>query len=60
MILTSVAFAVVHPVADWTQSFVLGMLLNLLYYKRRALTVPAAIHVMVSLISLSITYLSGS
>ncbi len=57
MILTSVAFAVVHPFEDWMRMFVFGMLLNLLYYKRGTLTVSSTVHVMVSLIYLSISYL---
>jgi membrane protease YdiL (CAAX protease family) len=57
MILTSVAFAVVHPFQDWMKLFVFGMLLNLLYYKRGTLTVSSTVHVMVNLIYLSIAYL---
>lgn len=57
IVMTSVAFAVVHPFEDWMRSFVLGMILNLLYYKRRTLTVPATIHVMVNLLYLSLMYL---
>ncbi|MCL4407041.1 MAG: CPBP family intramembrane metalloprotease [Thermotogae bacterium] len=57
IILTSVAFAVVHPFQDWMKLFVFGMLLNLLYYKRGTLTVSSTVHVMVNLIYLSIAYL---
>ncbi len=57
IVLTSVAFAVAHPFQDWMKMFVFGILLNLLYYKRRTLTVPATIHVMVNLLYLSIAYL---
>jgi len=57
IVMASAAFAVVHPFEDWMKSFVLGMILNLLYYKRRTLTVPATIHVMVNLLYLSAMYL---
>ncbi len=57
MVLTSVSFAVVHPFQEWMKIFVFGMLLNLLYYKRGTLTVSSTVHVMVSLIYLSIVYL---
>lgn len=57
MVLTSLAFAVVHPVGDWLKIFVFGMLLNLLYYKRGTLTVSSTVHVMVNLIYLSVAYL---
>ncbi len=60
MVITSGAFAVVHPFEDWMKTFVLGMLLNLLYYKRKTLTVPATIHVMVNLLYLSIMYFYAS
>ncbi len=60
MVLVSLAFAVIHPYQDWMKMFVLGMLLNLLYYKRKTLTVPATIHVMVNLLYLSLTYLYTS
>ncbi len=60
MVMVSLAFAVVHPYQDWMKMFVLGMLLNLLYYKRKTLTVPATIHVMVNLLYLSLTYLYAS
>ncbi len=57
MILTSIAFAVVHPLEQWMEIFVFGMLLNLLYYKRGTLTVSSTVHVMVNLIYISIFYL---
>ena len=57
IVMTSAAFAVVHPFEDWMKSFVLGIILNLLYYRRRTLTVPATIHVMVNLLYLSVMYL---
>ncbi len=60
MVMTSTAFAIVHPLEDWMKMFVLGMLLNLLYYRRKTLTVPATIHVMVNLLYLSIMYLYTS
>ncbi len=60
MVMVSTAFAVVHPLEDWMKMFVLGMLLNLLYYRRKTLTVPATLHVMVNLLYLSIMYLYTS
>ncbi len=60
IVMTSGAFAIVHPFEDWMKTFVLGMLLNLLYYKRKTLTVPATIHVMVNLLYLSIMYFYAS
>ncbi|BBJ29002.1 CPBP family intramembrane glutamic endopeptidase [Athalassotoga saccharophila] len=57
MVLTSIAFAVVHPFEQWMKIFVFGMLLNLLYYKRGTLTVSSTVHVMVNLIYISIFYL---
>ncbi len=60
IVITSGAFAIVHPFEDWMKIFVLGMLLNLLYYKRKTLTVPATIHVMVNLLYLSIMYFYAS
>jgi len=56
MVMVSAAFAVVHPLEDWMKMFVLGILLNLLYYRKKTLTVPATIHVMVNLLYLSIMY----
>jgi len=57
MVLTSIAFAVVHPFEQWMKIFVFGMLLNLLYYKRGTLTVSSTVHVMINLIYISFFYL---
>jgi membrane protease YdiL (CAAX protease family) len=57
IVITSIAFAIVHPADEWMKMFVFGILLNLLYYKRRTLTVSSTVHVMVNLLYISIAYL---